>query len=322
MKWDVVIGLEIHAQLNTKTKLFCSCATSFGQEANLNTCPVCLGHPGKLPVLNEAALKKAIQLGLATESSISLNSYFERKNYFYPDLPKAYQITQLENPICKGGKITIQINDNNQSLEKDIHLERIQIEEDAGKLMHSQTNNVKESYVDLNRAGTPLLEIVSKPEISSAIEAVDFFKKIRSLLLYLEISDGNMQEGSLRCDANVSIKPKGEKELGNRTEIKNMNTFKGIQMAIEYEINRQITLKKTKKLLFLKRYFLTIQLKKLDLCVVKKMLKIIDIFPTLIYLQYYFLLILLKEFEHLFQNFPTKSINVFKKIINFLLMIH
>ena len=238
-EWEVVIGLEVHAQLNTKTKLFCSCANRFGDEPNQNTCEICLAHPGVLPSPNRKSIEKAIQLGLAAGSKINLLSFFERKNYFYPDNPKAYQISQLKKPVCEGGKITIKINHKKNNYTKDIHLERIQIEEDAGKLIHSEIKGVKESYVDLNRVGTPLLEIVSKAEMSSSLEAVEYFKALRNLMLYLEISDGNMQEGSLRADVNVSLREKGSLELGIRTETKNLNSFKSIEQAIEYEINRQ-----------------------------------------------------------------------------------
>ena len=243
-EWEAVIGLEVHAQLNTKTKLFCSCPNRFGDSPNQNTCEICLAHPGVLPTPNQKSIEKAIQLGLATKSHIHLLSYFERKNYFYPDNPKAYQISQLKKPICEGGKITIKINDKKNSYTKDIHLERIQIEEDAGKLIHldSESNNaqgLKKSYVDLNRAGTPLLEIVSKAEMNSSLEAIEYFKTLRNLLLYLEINDGNMQEGSLRADVNLSLREKNSRTLGIRTETKNLNSFKSIEQAIEYEITRQ-----------------------------------------------------------------------------------
>lgn len=240
MKWDVVIGLEVHCQLNTRSKLFCSCPTSFGEAPNVNVCPICLGHPGTLPVLNEQALEKAICAGLALQCQVELFSKFDRKNYFYPDLPKAYQITQYEKPICTYGqvKITIKENDGRHS-SKNIGITRIHIEEDAGKLIHSQIQGIAESYVDLNRAGTPLIEIVSEPDISSSVEAVAYLQKVKTILEYIGVSDCNMEEGSLRCDANVSIKPSGEKKFGNRTEIKNMNTFKGLQSAIEYEVKRQ-----------------------------------------------------------------------------------
>ncbi len=240
MKWEVVIGLEIHCQLNTKTKLFCGCQTSFGESPNVNTCPVCLGHPGVLPVLNVLALKKAIMAGHALGSQVEHFSKFDRKNYFYPDLPKAYQITQYEKPICTAGQVEIFINEKGKNpYSKNIGITRIHIEEDAGKLIHSHVAGLTESYVDLNRAGTPLIEIVSEPDLSSATEAVTYLQKIKTILEYIGVSDCNMEEGSLRCDANVSLKKVGEKKLGNRTEIKNMNTFKGLQSAIEYEIHRQ-----------------------------------------------------------------------------------
>lgn len=248
--WETVIGLEIHVQLNTATKLFCSCSTNFGSAANQNTCPYCQGHPGVLPVLNREALHKAISLGLAINAQVNHYSQFERKNYFYPDNPKAYQISQLKSPICSGGFVEINLSnakegggDNLDAKVKKVGIDRIQLEEDAGKLMHSEVSSLKESYVDLNRAGTALIELVSKPDLSSADEAVAYFQTLRNLFLYLGISDCNMQEGSLRCDANVSIRPLGDKIFGTRTEIKNMNTFKGIQAAINYEVKRQIALK-------------------------------------------------------------------------------
>ena len=240
MKWEVVIGLEVHCQLNTQTKLFCACQTSFGQLPNVNTCPICLGHPGVLPVLNEKALEKAIMAGHALGCQVESISKFDRKNYFYPDLPKAYQITQYQRPICTSGQIEIVVNERGENLySKNIGITRIHIEEDAGKLIHSQVPGVAESYVDLNRAGIPLIEIVSEPDLSSATEAVAYLQKIKTILEYIGISDCNMEEGSLRCDANISLKRKGDEKLGDRTEIKNMNTFKGLQSAIEYEIKRQ-----------------------------------------------------------------------------------
>lgn len=237
MSWETVIGLEVHVQLNTKTKLFCSCSTKFGEQPNINTCPVCLGYPGVLPCFNEKVLEKAVSAGLALNCEIQSFSKFDRKNYFYPDLPKAYQITQLFHPICQRGFIKISTEE-----EKQIRINRIHIEEDAGKLVHSQVAGIEESYVDLNRAGTPLLEIVSEPDISSGDEAIAYLQSLKSILKYIDVSDCNMQEGSLRCDVNLSIKRKDDDKLGNRTEIKNMNTFKGIAAAIQYERNRQISL--------------------------------------------------------------------------------
>jgi len=233
MQFEVVIGLEVHAQLNTKTKIFCSCPTSFGDEPNTNVCEVCLGLPGALPVLNIEAVKKAIALGTAVNATINQKSIFNRKNYFYPDLPKGYQISQFEIPIVENGEIFIDFEDGTK---KRIGITRAHLEEDAGKNIHH--GNV--SHVDLNRAGTPLLEIVSDPDMRSAEEAVLYLKKLHAILRYLDISDANMQEGSFRCDANVSIRPKGDTKLYTRAEIKNLNSFKFIQKAIDYEVERQV----------------------------------------------------------------------------------
>ncbi|MDL0103868.1 Asp-tRNA(Asn)/Glu-tRNA(Gln) amidotransferase subunit GatB [Campylobacter felis] len=229
--FEVVIGLEVHAQLNTKTKIFCSCATSFGEEPNTNVCPTCLALPGALPVLNEEAVKKAVSFGKAINATIHQKSVFNRKNYFYPDLPKAYQISQFDIPIVEGGELFITINDT----QKRIGITRAHLEEDAGKNIHEANF----SKVDLNRAGTPLLEIVSEPELRSSDEAVAYLKKLHSIIRFLDISDANMQEGSFRCDANVSIRPKGDTKLYTRVEIKNLNSFRFIQKAIDYEVERQ-----------------------------------------------------------------------------------
>ncbi|TKX32116.1 Asp-tRNA(Asn)/Glu-tRNA(Gln) amidotransferase subunit GatB [Campylobacter estrildidarum] len=229
--FEVVIGLEVHTQLNTKTKIFCSCATSFGEEPNVNVCPTCLALPGALPVLNEEAVKKAIAFGKAINATINKKSIFNRKNYFYPDLPKAYQISQFDIPIVEKGELFINVNGEN----KRIGITRAHLEEDAGKNIHESNF----SKVDLNRAGTPLLEIVSEPELRSSDEAVAYLKKLHSIIRFLDISDANMQEGSFRCDANVSIRPKGNTKLYTRVEIKNLNSFRFIQKAIDYEIKRQ-----------------------------------------------------------------------------------
>lgn len=229
--FEVVIGLEVHTQLNTKTKIFCSCATSFGDEPNTHVCPTCLALPGALPVLNKEAVKKAIAFGTAVNATINRSSVFNRKNYFYPDLPKAYQISQFEIPVVENGELFIEVNGD----KKRIGITRAHLEEDAGKNIHEGEH----SLVDLNRAGTPLLEIVSEPDLRSSDEAVAYLKQLHSILRFLNISDANMQEGSFRCDANVSIRPKGDTKLYTRVEIKNLNSFKFIQKAIEYEIQRQ-----------------------------------------------------------------------------------
>ncbi|WP_205589481.1 Asp-tRNA(Asn)/Glu-tRNA(Gln) amidotransferase subunit GatB [Helicobacter labacensis] len=231
LMFETIIGLEVHTQLNTQTKIFCSCSTSFKDAPNSHTCPVCLGLPGALPVLNEAALKKAIAFGMAIDATINQDSIFARKNYFYPDLPKAYQISQFEIPIVSAGYLDI----DTESGLKRIGIERAHLEEDAGKNIHEG----EFSKVDLNRAGTPLLEIVSRPDLRSAQEAISYLKKLHALVRFLGISDANMQEGNFRCDANVSIRPKGESKLYTRVEIKNLNSFRFIQKAIEYEVERQ-----------------------------------------------------------------------------------
>ena len=234
-EWEVVIGLEIHTQLASQSKIFSGASTAYGGEPNTQACLVDLGYPGTLPVLNQQAVEMAIRFGLAVDAEISSRSIFARKNYFYPDLPKGYQISQLDLPIVIGGKMSIL--DENEN-EKVIGITRAHLEEDAGKSIHEGLDG--SSGIDLNRAGTPLLEIVSEPEMSSAKEAVAYMRKIHSIVRYLGISDGNMQEGSFRCDANVSVKPVSQKELGTRTELKNLNSFKFVEKAIQHEVMRQI----------------------------------------------------------------------------------
>jgi len=236
MEFEAVIGLEVHAQLTTQSKLFCSCSTKFGAKPNTQICPICTGQPGVLPVINRKAVEYALKLALALGCKINLLSLMARKHYFYPDLPKNYQISQYEIPIAEGGEIEIEVNGE----KKRIGLVRIHLEEDAGKLVHDEKQPY--SYVDFNRTGIPLLEIVSKPEIHSPEEAVAYLRTLRSILRYLGICDGNMEEGSLRCDANVSVRPKGSKVFGTKVELKNMNSFKHVERALAYEIRRQIGL--------------------------------------------------------------------------------
>ena len=232
--YEVVIGLEVHAELSTKTKIFCSCPTKFGAEPNTQTCPICMAMPGTLPVLNEKVVEYAVKAGLATNCEISRDSKNDRKNYFYPDLPKAYQISQFDKPLCEHGFIEIDTEEG----KKKIGLTRIHIEEDAGKLNHDEFGGG--TLVDLNRAGVPLIEIVSEPDIRSAEETEKYLRKLKSILEYIEVSDCKMQEGSLRADVNVSVRKKGDTKLGTRTEMKNMNSFRSIARAIEYEVDRQI----------------------------------------------------------------------------------
>jgi len=235
MNWETVIGLEIHVQLDTNSKIFSGASTAYGSEQNTNTSLIDLGYPGVLPVLNKDAVMMGIKFGLAIDAKISRKSIFARKNYFYPDLPKGYQISQYELPIVQSGKIEIELSDGTR---KDIGITRAHLEEDAGKSIHDKFNS--ETAIDLNRAGTPLLEIVSEPDIRSAEEASSYMQKIHQLVRYLKISDGNMQEGSFRCDANVSVRPYGQKEFGTRAEVKNINSFRFVENAINFEVERQI----------------------------------------------------------------------------------
>ena len=234
-EWETVIGLEVHVQLATKSKIFSGASTLFGSSPNTQACNIDLGMPGVLPVLNEKVLKMAIKFGLSINANINSPTQFARKNYFYPDLPKGYQISQLDNPIVEGGVLEITLKDGSK---KKIRITRAHLEEDAGKSLHEDFEGL--TGIDLNRAGTPLLEIVSEPDLSSPEEAVAYLKKIHSIIRYLEISDGNMAEGSMRCDANVSLRKKGSKELGTRTETKNVNSFKYVEKAIQHEMRRQI----------------------------------------------------------------------------------
>ena len=232
--YEPVIGLEIHAQLKTASKAFCACPTTFGAKPNVNTCPICLGHPGTLPVLNTHLVEYAVRMGLATHSSIRETSTFSRKNYFYADLPKGYQISQYEDPICYDGYVEIEMEDETT---KRIGITRIHMEEDSGKSIHDLDID---TLVDLNRAGVPLIEIVSEPDIRSPREAYLYLQQLRQILVSLDICDGNMEEGSLRCDANISVRPVGQEKFGTKTEVKNLNSFRNVEKAIEYEIQRQI----------------------------------------------------------------------------------
>ena len=232
--YEIVMGLEVHCELSTKTKIFCSCPTTFGAEPNTQCCPICMAMPGTLPVLNEKVVEYAVKAGLATNCKIARNSKNDRKNYFYPDLPKAYQISQFDLPLCYEGGVTIETEEG----EKVIRLTRIHIEEDAGKLNHDEYG--RGSFVDLNRAGVPLIEVVSEPDLRSKEEVESYLRKLKSIFEYIEVSDCKMQEGSLRADVNVSVRKKGSTEFGTRTEMKNMNSFRSITRAIEYEANRQI----------------------------------------------------------------------------------
>lgn len=236
MKYETVIGLEVHVELSTESKIFCGCSTQFGAPPNTNTCPICLGHPGVLPVLNRRAVEYAMKAALALNCEIAEHTKFDRKNYFYPDLPKAYQISQYDQPIGQNGWIEIEIDGQ----KKRIGIIRLHLEEDAGKSMHQEGGF--DTLVDFNRVGVPLIEIVSAPDIRSPEEARLYLEKLRSILLYTEVSDVKMEEGSLRCDANISLRPVGQKEFGTKTELKNMNTFSGVQRALEYEVKRQAAL--------------------------------------------------------------------------------
>ena len=233
MPYEVVIGLEVHAQLLTQSKMFCGCGTEFGLPANTQTCPVCLGMPGTLPVINQKAVEMAVRAGLALNCAVRTRNRFARKNYFYPDLPKGYQISQYEAPICEKGWVEVGVN----GVAKRIHIRRAHLEEDAGKNLHD--GGAGGSRVDLNRAGTPLLEIVTEPDMRSADEVVAYLKQLRDMLMYLEVCDGNMEQGSLRCEPNLSLRPVGQKALGTKVELKNINSFKFVKDALEYEIKRQ-----------------------------------------------------------------------------------
>lgn len=235
MSFETVIGLEVHVQLNTHSKIFCGCSTQFGSAPNSQTCPVCLGLPGVLPVLNKEALRKAILAGLALHCNVSGYSKFDRKNYFYPDLPKSYQISQYDKPICTGGFLEVKTDTG----KKRIGINRLHLEEDAGKNVHPDLPGKEISFVDFNRTGVPLIEIVSEPDISTPDEAYQYLQNLKSIMRYIEVSDCNMEEGSLRCDVNISLREEGSPELGEKVEIKNLNSFKAVKMSLEYEMSRQ-----------------------------------------------------------------------------------
>jgi aspartyl-tRNA(Asn)/glutamyl-tRNA(Gln) amidotransferase subunit B len=239
MQFEPVIGLEIHAQLLTQTKIFCGCSTAFGAPPNTHVCPVCLGLPGALPVLNRTAVDYALKAALALGCEVQPESIFARKNYFYPDLPKGYQISQYERPLALGGFLDVPVG----GVSKRIRLTRIHMEEDAGKSLHEGfPDSERFTYLDFNRSGVPLIEIVSEPDMRSAAEAADFFSRLRDILVWLGVNDGNMEEGSLRCDANVSVRPVGQQAFGTKAEVKNVNSFRYLAKALEYEIERQIDL--------------------------------------------------------------------------------
>jgi len=235
--YETIIGLEVHAQLNTKSKMYCTCSTSFGNAPNSNICPICTGQPGTLPTINKTAVKMAIKAGLALGCTIQNKSVFSRKNYFYPDLPKGYQISQFDLPLCLGGHLNIVIDDQ----EKYIGITRIHMEEDAGKSIHDQGSS-NASLVDFNRCSMPLIEIVSEPDMRTSKEAGEYLRVLRNVLVYLDVCEGNLQEGNFRCDANVSIRPKGQKKFGTRTEMKNLNSYRAVEHAIDYEVKRQAQL--------------------------------------------------------------------------------
>lgn len=275
MEWEIVMGLEVHTELATKTKIFCGCSTEFGGEPNTHVCEICSGMPGTLPLLNKRVVEFAIRTGVATNCTITQNNKFDRKNYFYPDLPKAYQISQLYLPICRNGYIEVSTKDGEK---KKIGIHEIHMEEDAGKLIHDEFEDC--TLVDYNRCGVPLLEIVSEPDFRSAEEVIDYLSKLRAILQYTGVSDCKMQEGSLRADVNLSVRPKGQAEFGTRTEMKNLNSFHAIERAIAYEHRGRLSLSRTAKRLFRKLAVGTITRVTATQCVQKRTLRIINISPS------------------------------------------
>jgi aspartyl-tRNA(Asn)/glutamyl-tRNA(Gln) amidotransferase subunit B len=274
--YEAVIGLECHAQLLTNSKLFCSCSTKFGEAPNMNTCPVCLGLPGALPVLNRVAVALAVRAALGLNCRLNPESQWARKNYFYPDLPKGYQISQYDRPLAQHGHIEISLD----GVKKRIGVQRIHMEEDAGKSLHEGfADSSRNTYLDFNRSGVPLIEIVTDPDIRSSAEANDYLKRLKEILEYLDVNDGNMEEGSLRCDANVSVRPVGEQKLGTRTELKNINSFRFVQKAIDYEISRQIDVIESAEKLCRKRVFGTATKSGRSPCAARKKLTTIGISP-------------------------------------------
>lgn len=303
--YEGTIGIEVHVQLKTNSKIFCGCKNEFTHQPNKNICQICAGHPGVLPVLNKKVVDCAIMLGLATNSEITRKTDFARKHYFYPDLPKNYQITQDKNPICQNGFIQIELEDGT---DKQIRLVRIHMEEDAGKNHHTEFGY---SLVDINRAGTPLVEIVSQPDMKNAYEARAYLMRLHAIIKYLGISDANMEEGSFRADVNISVKKKTDTQLGQRTELKNINSFKFIGQAIDYEIQRQINELESGQKYFKKQDCGIVKIKKRSSCVVKRVQTIIDIFLNQICLRWSLMIPGLKISKNPYPSYLDNDLNAF-----------